>query len=62
PACGQQVEVVAWDDWAKGYCGVAKQYVNFRIKGRDSNGHFAKGNSPWNKSLLVGRLPKLDGC
>ncbi len=29
PACGQQVEAVAWDGRVKGYCAVAKQYVDF---------------------------------
>jgi len=32
PACGQQVEAVAWDGWVKGYCAVAKQYVDFQIE------------------------------
>ena len=49
PACGQQVEVVAGDGRVKGYCGVAKQYVDFLIKDRDSSGRFVKGNVPWNK-------------
>jgi len=55
PACGQQVEAVAQDGWVKGYCAVAKQSVNFLIEahkvteGRDSSGHFVKGNVPWNK-------------
>ena len=29
--CGQQVEAVASDGRVKGYCAVAKQYVNFPI-------------------------------
>ena len=29
PACGQQVEAVAWDGRVKGYCAVARQYVDF---------------------------------
>ena len=73
PACGQQVEAVARDGQVKGYCAVAKQYVDFPIEtqpvpvgkhppdetkteisagltpGRDSRGHFVKGNVPWNK-------------
>ena len=51
PACGQQVEAVATDGRVKGYCAVARQYVDFLIetKGRDSRGHFIKGNVPWNK-------------
>jgi len=32
PACGQQVEAVAKDGQAKGYCVVAKQYVDFPIE------------------------------
>jgi len=68
PACGQQVEAVARDGQVTGYCGVAKQHVNFEIQltrenrssateltqvreGRDSRGHFVKGNVPWNKRL-----------
>ena len=31
PGCGQQVEAVAWDGRVKGYCAVAKQYVDFLI-------------------------------
>ncbi len=31
PACGQQVEAVATDGRVKGYCMVAKQYVDFPI-------------------------------
>ena len=69
PACGQQVEAVASDGRVKGYCAVAKQYVDFLIEkqhttetkaemsagltpmreGRDSRGHFVKGNVPRNK-------------
>jgi len=64
PACGQQVEAVATDGRVKGYCAVAKRYVDFLIEtrhapevasgtsiraGRDSKGHFVKGNVPWNK-------------
>jgi len=32
PACGQQVEAVAWDGQVKGYCAVARQYVDFLIE------------------------------
>jgi len=32
PACGQQVEAVARDGRVKGYCAVAKQYVDFLIE------------------------------
>ena len=32
PACGQQVVAVATDGRVKGYCAVAKQYVNFPIE------------------------------
>ena len=29
PACGQQVESIARDGRVKGYCAIAKQYVDF---------------------------------
>jgi len=32
PACGEQVEAVASDGRVKGYCAVAKQYVDFQIE------------------------------
>jgi endogenous inhibitor of DNA gyrase (YacG/DUF329 family) len=32
PACGQPVEAVASDSQVKGYCAVAKQYVDFLIE------------------------------
>jgi len=32
PACGQQVEAVARDGQIKGYCTVARQYMDFPIK------------------------------
>ena len=32
PACGQQVEAVVSDGQVKGYCAVAKQYVDFLIE------------------------------
>ncbi len=32
PACGQQVEAAAWDGRVKGYCAVARQYVDFAIE------------------------------
>ena len=32
PACGQQVEAVASDGQIRGYCAVAKQYVDFVIE------------------------------
>jgi len=49
PACGQQVEAMATDGWVRGYCAVARQYVDFPARDRDSRGHFIKGNVPWNK-------------
>ncbi len=69
PACGQQVEAVTRNGRVKGYCAIAKQYVDFPIEkqhttktkaemsvgltpireGRDSRGHFVKGNVPLNK-------------
>ena len=32
PACGQQIEAIARDGQVKGYCAVAKQYVDFPIE------------------------------
>jgi len=32
PACGQQVEAVASDGRVRGYCAVARRYVNFAVK------------------------------
>jgi hypothetical protein len=32
PACGQQVEALARDGRVKGYCTVARQYVDFLIE------------------------------
>ena len=32
PACGQQVEAVASDGRVRGYCAIAKQYVDFPIE------------------------------
>ncbi len=32
PACGQQVEAIVRDGRVKGYCAVAKQYVDFLIE------------------------------
>ncbi len=32
PACGQQVEAVAWGGRVKGYCAVAKQHVDFLVE------------------------------
>ena len=32
PACGQQVEAVAWDGRVKWYCATAKQYVDFSFE------------------------------
>ena len=32
PACGQQVEAIATDGRVRGYCAVAKQYVDFLIE------------------------------
>jgi len=34
PACGQQVEAIATDGRVKGYCTVAKQYVDFPVDRR----------------------------
>ena len=32
PACGQKVEAIASDGKVKGYCAVARQYVEFLAK------------------------------
>jgi len=32
PACGQQVKAVAQDGRVKGYCAIAKRYVDFLIE------------------------------
>jgi len=32
PACGQQVKAVARDGRIKGYCAIAKKYVDFTIE------------------------------
>ena len=32
PACGQQVKAVVRDGRVKGYCAIAKQYVDFLIE------------------------------
>ena len=31
PACRQQVKAIAWNGRVKGYCAVARQYVDFRV-------------------------------
>ena len=32
PACGKRVEAIAGDGRVKGYCAVARQYVDFQVK------------------------------
>jgi endogenous inhibitor of DNA gyrase (YacG/DUF329 family) len=32
PACGQQVEAVVRDGRVKGYCAIAKKYVDFQVE------------------------------
>jgi len=32
PACREQVEAIARNGWVKGYCAVARRYVDFRVK------------------------------
>ncbi len=32
PACGQQVEAIARDGRVKGFCAIAKQYVDFLVE------------------------------
>jgi endogenous inhibitor of DNA gyrase (YacG/DUF329 family) len=34
PACGQQVEAVPRDGRVKGYCAIAKQYVDFLVEAK----------------------------
>jgi endogenous inhibitor of DNA gyrase (YacG/DUF329 family) len=34
PACGQQVEAVVRDSRVKGYCTIAKQYVDFLVEAK----------------------------
>ena len=34
PACRQKVEAVVRDDRVKGYCAVAKQYVDFLVEAK----------------------------
>ena len=34
PACSQQVEAVARDGRVKGYCAIAKQYVDFLVEAK----------------------------
>jgi len=41
PACGQQVEAVASDGRIKGYCAIAKQFVDFSIKTQRLARHFS---------------------
>jgi len=41
PACGQQVEAAATDGRVKGYCAVAKQFVDFPIKTQRLARHFS---------------------
>jgi len=47
PACGQQVEAIATDGRVKGYCAVAKQYVDFVIETQLAPQSVVRiGNSP----------------
>jgi len=49
PACGQQVEAVASDGRIKGYCAVAKQYVDFVVKWWQDPEYRAKFSSAMKK-------------
>ena len=42
PACGQQVEAVVRDGRVKGYCAVAKKYVDFLIEKQRTTETMAK--------------------
>jgi len=41
PACGEQVEAVASDGRVKGYCAIAKRYVDFLIETKRLAKHFS---------------------
>ena len=59
PACGQQVEAVARDGQVKGYCAVAKQYVDFPIETQP----VPVGKHPPDETkaeISVGRTPGRD--
>jgi len=56
PACGEQVEAVAMDGRVKGYCAVAKQYVDFQIETQRVRGrHFTAESKAKQSSLLKKR-------
>ena len=57
PACGGRVEAIARDGRIKGYCAVAREHVDFDT-GRDSKGHFIKGNVPETGRDSKGRFIK----
>ena len=53
PACGQQVEAVASNGRVKGYCAIAKQYVDFLIKKQhttETKAEMSAGLSPMRES------------
>ncbi|MBA7669168.1 hypothetical protein ES703_77296 [subsurface metagenome] len=43
PACGEQVEVVARDGHVKGYCAVARRYVDFLIETQLERKNYRQG-------------------
>ena len=49
PACGQQVEAVSSDGRVKGYCAVAKKYVNFLASRRKDPEYLSKQGSATKK-------------
>ena len=55
PACGQQVEAVAWDGRVKGYCAAAKQYVDFLI---ETHVHTDKDNTAEARAKISAALKK----
>jgi hypothetical protein len=60
PACGQQVEAVARDGQIKGYCTVARQYVDFPIKTQlERSGGKALSIGPSRLPLIQANIPQL---
>jgi hypothetical protein len=55
PACGQQVEAVAGDGQIKGYCAVARQYVDFLI---ETHVHTDKDNTAEARAKISAALKK----
>jgi len=58
PGCGQQVEAVASDGRVRGYCAVARRYVDFQIETQRIQGHI--GKNPTAKIFASGQDPDPD--